>query len=221
MSPALEIAGLWAAFAASHTALSSRGLRTRLVGALGQLPFIGLYSLVALAIFVPLCWTYAASRATSPWLWALERGPLLDWIVYLGMGVALTLLAAGFATPSPASLTGRDPSVRGVLRLTRPPVVMSAGLFGLLHLLPNGRAADLAFFGGFAVFALLGTWHQDRRKLADGDAGFRAFYEGTPFFPFTGRDTLRGLRELSPWIVAVGVGLTVVVRLLHTPLFGG
>src|SRR5437016_1585989 len=52
-------------------------------------------------------------------------------------------------------------------------------------------------------------------------AGFRAFYEATPFLPFTGRDTLRGLRELSPVVVVAGIAATAVVRYYHAAWFGG
>ena len=51
--------------------------------------------------------------------------------------------------------------------------------------------------------------------------GFRAFYEATPFLPFTGRDTLRGLRELSPVVVGAGIAAAAVVRYFHAAWFGG
>ena len=69
--------------------------------------------------------------------------------------------------------------------------------------------------------ALVGAWHQDRRKLALGVPGFRAFYEATPFLPFTGRDTVRGFRELSPAAVVAGIALTAVLRYFHPSWFGG
>src|SRR5437667_446816 len=93
--------------------------------------------------------------------------------------------------------------------------------FAALHLLPNGSTTDVAFFGGFVAFALVGAWHQDRRKLALGVPGFRAFHEATPFLPFTGRDTLRGLRELSPAVMVAGIAAAAVVRYYHAAWFGG
>ena len=83
---------------------------------------------------------------------------------------------------------------------------MGLGIFGLLHLIPNGNAADVAFFGGFPIFAVIGCWHQDQRKLATGPAGYRQFHRETPFMPFTGRTTLQGIRELSPVVIAVASG---------------
>ena len=111
--------------------------------------------------------------------------------------------------------------LRGIYRITRHPLMMAFVVFGLAHLLPNGSTADVAFFGGFVLFSLVGAWHQDARKLATGVPGFREFVAGTPFVPFTGRATGQGLRELSPVIVGLGIAATVLVRWFHPVWFGG
>jgi uncharacterized membrane protein len=111
----------------------------------------------------------------------------------------------------------RDLEVRGIHRITRHPVLMAFALFGLLHLLPNGRSTDLAFFGGFVGFTPLGCWLQDRRKRAD--PRYAEFAARTPFFPFAGRESLRGLRELPPLALGLGVGATVLVRYFHAAWF--
>ena len=98
--------------------------------------------------------------------------------------------------------------------------MMGLALAGLAHLLPNGCATDVAFFGGFLLFALIGAAHQDRRKLADGDERFRRFYDATPFFPFTGRARLGNLANLLP-AAAVGVAAACIVRYFHASWFGG
>ena len=96
---------------------------------------------------------------------------------------------------------------------------LGLGLFALLHLVPNGYAADVAFFGGMLVFSVVGCLHQDARKLALDDGRFRPFWEQTPFIPFTGSETARGLRELPWYGVAGAVLLTVVLRYFHSALF--
>jgi uncharacterized membrane protein len=215
MSPALEITLLWIGFAGSHLLLSSQALRPRIAGALGEQPFQGVYSLVAFAFFVPLVWIYFGNIHAGAWLWTLPRGPVLTWVVQIGMGLAFVMLVSGAMSPSPASVVPGSPEVRGMYRITRHPVVMGLGLFGLLHLLPNASTSDVAFFGGFVLFALLGAWHQDQRKLASGPEGFREFHAATPFVPFTGSGTLRALRELSPIAVGIGIVLTIAVRYAH------
>ncbi len=221
MDPALGVVLLWVAFTVTHVGMSSLRLRPRLVGAVGETGFLALYSIVALAIFVPLMRLYFTSKHAGEMLWMLPRGPLLTFVVYVGMGVALVLFVASFVQPSPAGMAPAALTPRGVQRITRHPMVMAFVVFSLVHLLPNGSTADVAFFGGFAAFALIGAAHQDRRKLVTGPAGYRAFCEQTPFLPFTGKETLLGLRELSPIALVVGILLTVGVRYFHASWFGG
>ena len=221
MSPTAQVVLLWCGFAGTHLVLSSLPVRQRIVARISEGPFRGLYSLVAFVFFVPLVRTFFANKHAGRWLWVVERGAGLRWAMYVGMGLALVMLAASLVRPSPAAVVPGDPTPRGVYRITRHPLVMSIALFGALHLLPNGSTTDIAFFGGFIAFALAGAWHQDRRKLALDVPGFRAFYEATPFLPFTGRYTLRGLGELSPIVVGAGIAAAAVVRYFHAAWFGG
>jgi uncharacterized membrane protein len=221
MSSTAEIVLLWVGFAGTHVGLSSLSVREPLISRLGERAFQGLYSVIAFAFFIPLVWTYFAHKHAGRWLWVVERGPALRWPMYVCMAIAFVLLIASLVRPSPAAVVPGDPTPRGVYRITRHPLIIGIVLFAALHLVPNGSTADVAFFGGFVVFGLLGAWHQDRRKLALEVPGFRAFYEATPFLPFTGRDTLRGLRELSPGVVAAGILTAAVVRWFHPSWFGG
>ena len=104
-------------------------------------------------------------------------------------------------------------------RITRHPVFMGLGLFGALHLVANGFASDAVFWAGFPIFALVGSAHQDQRKRATLGDPYRAWCDATPFLPFAGRETARGLREMGPIPIAIGIALAVVLRLLHGPLF--
>ncbi len=221
MPPELTIALLWLGFGATHVTLSSAPTRARLVDALGLPAFLGLYSAVAFAFFVPLVFVYFGHRHEGPVLWGVGVGPGGRWVVYLGMAAAFVLLVSSLLRPSPAGIVAGSPTPYGVYRITRHPQNMALALFGGLHLIPNGAAADVVFFGGFVAFGLVGSWHQDRRKLAAGVPGFAAFVAGTPFLPFTGRETIRGLRELSPVGVALGVGAAILVRHFHGAWFGG
>jgi uncharacterized membrane protein len=220
MSPTLALALLWAGFAGSHMGLSSLPVRSRLVARLGEPPFLGLYSLVAFAFFIPLVWVYFANKHAGPLLWGRPDSPVVLWLVQLGMGVAFVLVASSLAQPNPSLVGSKGGAARGVFLLARHPLFMGIALFGALHLVVNGAASDVVFFGGLLVFSLVGSRHQDRRKLAANVPGYREFVAATPFLPFTGRETLRGLRELPPLGVAIGVGLTVVLRVFHGTLFG-
>ena len=205
MSPTLAILLLWFVFIATHLGLASVRLEPRLRERLGEGGFLGLYSLVALASFVPLCWIYLDNRHAGEWLWHVPVGPGLRIALYVGMGIATLLVVYGAVRPSPASLGGSpaEGGIRGAYRITRSPLVLGTGLLMALHLIPNGSTADVAFFGGFVVFTVAGAWHQDVRKLAYQTPGFAEFHAATHFVPFA-RGGLRGLTELGVvvWLVA-------------------
>ena len=226
MHAALCIGALWLLFAVTHMGFSSLRLRPRLVGAMGPRAFQGVYSLIALVVFSGLFWFYLAHRHQGPLLWAIPIGPVALWTIYVLQGVAWTLVVAGAIQPSPAMVagfTGKMPEriePRGVQRITRHAIFMGVALFGLLHLPMNGFLTDAIFWAAFPVFTILGCWHQDQRKLATEGEVFRAFHAATPFLPFTGRDTLRGLSEM-PLAIVIGVVLTLALRLLHGPLWRG
>ena len=220
MAPALTIGLLWLLFAVTHVGLSSIRLRGSLVESLGSTPFLALYSLVALAIFIPLVATYFGNKHVGPQLWVLGSGPLLRGTVYLLMTLAFVFVTASLANPSPAGVVPGDATPRGIYRITRHPLLMGLSVFALAHLLPNSTRSDLAFFGGFVMFSLVGARHQDRRKLADGPSGFGAFHAATPFLPFTGKEPLAGLRDLSPFVVSAAIAVTIVLRYFHRSLFG-
>lgn len=222
MSVAIGIVGLWGLFAATHMGMSSQSLRPRLVAALGERGFLGVYSLLALAIFTALCWLYFPNRHVGAQLWSpIVTGSAGLWIVYVLQAVAWTLVVAGNLSPSPASIApdpkrGKEP--RGVHLLTRHPLFTGVALFGALHLLFMGFASDVAFWSGFPLFTLAGCAHQDRRKRAT-LPDYAAWCAAAPFLPFAGNATLRGLRELPPSAIAIGVALTGLLRWLHGPLF--
>src|SRR5258707_1012002 len=73
MSPTATIIVLWIGFAGSHLALSSLGIRQRIVERINEGPFRGLYSLVAFAFFIPLVWTYFTHKHAGSWLWVVPH----------------------------------------------------------------------------------------------------------------------------------------------------
>ena len=203
-------------FASSHVLLSSRAIRARLVARLGDRRFTVAYSLIALMFFAPLVYYYFTHRHTGPLLWSAPASGAVEFILVLANLIGFVLLVAGVMTPSPASIaTAPRDEPRGVHRITRHAVFMGLGIWALAHVIANGHASDVAFFGGAVVFVLIGSWHQDRRKLAEGDPRFERFHAATAFLPFTGRGALRGLMELPPLAVIIGIVAALIARYLH------
>lgn len=214
-TPTLWIVLLWIAFTATHLGLASVRVEPRLRARLGDTPFLGLYSLLSLATFVPLVWVYFAHRHAGVWLWYVPVGKALRVALYLGMTFGLVLVAGALLRPSPAAVVPGSAEVKGVYRITRHPLVLGLAIVWALHLIPNGSSADVAFFGGFLAFSLLGAWHQDARKLHAGGPEFRSFYEATSFLPFAGGNVLAALRGISPAYLALGIAAAVAARWVH------
>jgi len=211
----------WLAFAATHMLLSARNVRASLVARLGDQGFLGIYSLVALATFVPLIIAYFSNKHSGPLLWSLHDVPGA-WSAQLVLaGLAWTVVVAAVVQPSPVSM---DPRIRaephGLTRITRHPLFLGLALWGLSHLLLNGTTSDVVFFGGFVVYSVIGALHQDSRKRAE--PRLAGFYKTTSVVPFAaiaaGKTRLAG--DELPWMgLAVGLVVAVVLYWLHPWLF--
>ena len=216
MKDTAVIGALLLALASSHMGLSSRTVRARLVARFGERRFLVGYSLVALVFTGPLFYHYFTHRHVGPQLWAVPATDTVQALLILANATGVVMLVAGVMDPGPGSFFGKPrEKPTGIYRITRHPVFMGMSVMAVVHAIANGHASDVAFFGGLAVFSLAGCGHQDRRKLAAGDARYERFHAATSFLPFTRRGVLRGLRELSPLAVAIGIVVAVVARCLH------
>lgn len=214
------IALLWLAFGGSHMLMSHGAIRKALIARLGGGPFMGLYSLVSLAIFVPLVMVYLDNKHQGELLWNLMAIPGVKHLAMLAALLGIAGVVATYTQPPP---TGIIPTASkapyGLARITRHPLFMSLGLWGLSHCVINGYASDIAFFAGFPLFALIGCAHQDRRKRLD--PSFDEYFAFTGFLPFGAQLAGKGRvvwGEL-PWLgliigAAVGVGIYVAHGLM-------
>lgn len=225
MNPVVAI-GLWAVlFVGTHLLISSGVIRPRLVDRLGEQAFRGVYSLVALATFIPLMAVFGYHKHSGPVLWYLRTTSPIRWLAWLMMLAAIICLIAGLLNPSPAIIgANRSGRAAGILKVTRHPSFIGFALFGLAHMLMNGWAGDLLFFGCFPTLGIMGGLHQDRRKLRELGEPYRRFVAGTSFFPgvalFDGRQRWR--RDDMPWLaIGIGVGATVILVVVHPTIFGG
>ncbi len=222
MNPYIQLVVATIAFLVTHY-VSSTPLRAKLVGALGEKAYLGLYSLAAFATLGWMVFTYY--RAPSAMLWYV---PALRYVPLVMMPVALILLVCGLLTRNP-TLVGQErllqsaEPARGILRITRHPLMWGIALWAAVHLLARGDAASFVFFGSFLVLALSGTALIDRRRAATPGEGWMRFATVTSNLPFAaiagGRNEIR-LAEIG-WVKPlIGIALYVVVLYLHQPLFG-
>jgi len=207
-----------AAFLLTHF-VTSTPLRTKLVGAMGEWPYRGVYSLVAFITLGWMIWAYAGAAAEPLWSGFTEVPRVVMPLVFI-------LLACGYArNPTMVGadkLLKSDHPARGIIRISRHPIMWGIILWAAAHILARGDLRALVFFGGLLLLAALGTILIDRRKQANPD--FRRFKEVTSNVPFVaiaqGRNRIVW-REIGWLRPAAGIAVFVLVFFLHPWISGG
>lgn len=208
-------------FVGTHLGVSSSGLRDRVIGAVGgQQIYLAVYSLISFITLGLLIWAYV-NVAHGPALWT----GLNAIATYAVMPLALFFLIGGFLVPNPTAV-GQDgamgeQSARGLLRITRHPVMWGFSLWAFAHMLANGDLNSLVFFGSFLVVAGYGMVLIDRRKAAA--PNWNAFANATSVIPFAairaGRNHLLPQELIVPAIAALI--LFVLLLWAHPYVSGG
>lgn len=226
MNPVAAIA-LWAIlFIGTHLFISSSSVRPRLIGLIGDMAYRGVYSLVAFATLIPLTIVFARNKHAGVMLWNLRGFGVVRGLTWLLMLVALIFFVASFVNPNPGSIGAPASTAgpRGILKITRHPNFVAIILFGFAHILMNGWAGDVIFFGTFPVLGIVGGLHQDRRKIREVGESYVRFVAETSFVPgaaiLSGRQRWSG--EDMPW-AAIGIGALATALLVgvHPYIFGG
>ena len=212
MDPTVLLVVATVAFLATHF-VTSTPLRPALVNAMGEWPYRGLYSLVAFVTLGWMIWAYAA--APRELLWSGLRQ-----IAYVAMPLAFILIACGYwrnpTMVGAEKLLKSDDPARGVIRITRHPIMWGVMLWAAAHILARGDLKSLVFFGGFVVLAALGTLAMDSRKKANPDwPRFAAVTSHVPFVAIAqGRNRLVW-REIGWLRPAVGLAAFFAVLAFH------
>ena len=221
MDPILHLALATFVFLATHF-VSSTPLRMTLVEAIGEKAYLGAYSLVSFLTIGWMVWTYL--RAPVVPIFQIPGVKLWPLVV---MPFSLILLAAGVMTRNPSAvgqgaLLSREEPARGILRITRHPVMWSIALWAAVHAVARGDLAALLFFGGFLFVALAGTKLIDLRKDDQLGEEWKRFAAVTSNVPFTaiveGRNRFV-FAEIGWKRIGVGLALFVAFLLAHPYLF--
>ncbi len=207
-------------FLAIHI-IPSTPLRPLAVKAVGEGAYLGLFSLASLAGLVWMAMAFARAPAEALWP-GLRLAPIAV------LPFAFVLLACGLLAPNPTvvgqarALKGPE-AARGILRITRHPVMWAIMLWAGAHLLALGNLKAVVFFGGLLVLAAAGTTLQDARKARRLGEDWKRFAGSTSNVPFAalaqGRNKLVW-REIGWWRPAVGLALFALLLYVHPWLFG-
>jgi uncharacterized membrane protein len=215
MSPLAQVIVAAVAFVGTHF-LMSHPLRAPLVARLGERGFQGLYSLVAFATLGGLIWAMRR-MGPEPFLWA---APDWSWTLSAAIMLVASVLLAGSLIGNPA-LPGMPAGAgepRGVLAVTRHPMMWAFALWSFAHALVWPQPSVLVLTFAVAFLALAGAAGQDAKKSRLQPEFWPHWRTKTAFVPFTGPAPIRAM--WPGWGVLLGgVALWLLVSWLH-PVLG-
>ena len=195
------------AFVGTHFLLS-HPLRAPLVRAVGEGPFRGIYSLVAIVTFAAMIYFYRKCGREPP-LWDAGQagwiaGTLLMWFA--------SILFVGSFLGNPALPGARGPTggPRGVFAITRHPMMWGFALWAAVHLMLLAMPKAIVFDGAIILLALVGAGMQDRKKAALMGEAWHEWTAQTAFLPFT-----RGVAYPGTIALAGGTLLFLIATWAH------
>lgn len=215
----IAAAVLWIAL---HLGLAGTSLRGLVVRRTGDWAFRGVFSVLSIVVLVFLVLTWSTAPTSLLWV-----APVwLRWVLVLAMLPAFVLFVASVSVRNPTMIGPDDGGVqapRGIIRVTRHPMLWSFAIWAGVHMIGNGDTAAIVFFGAFLVTALAGMPSIDA-KLADRDpASWQALSAVTSILPFgaIARGRNRFVAAEIGWLTPViGVVAWIVLLVAHPWLFG-
>ena len=207
MTPQMGLTGSALLFVGLHFLLS-HPLRAPLVRAVGEGPFRGIYSLIAVASFGLMIYFYRMIGDEPP-LWPVSEAYWMAGTLLMWLG---SILFVGSFVGNPALPGARRPSggPRGVLAITRHPMMWGFALWAAVHLMVIATPKALVFDSAIIILALVGSAMQDRKKKRLMGQTWHEWSAQTAFVPFT-----RGLASPGLFALVGGTVLLVVAAWLH------
>jgi uncharacterized membrane protein len=184
MSATASVALFAALFVGTHLLLS-HPLRAPLVARVGTKGFLGFYTLVSFATFVPMVLARKAVGAEA-WLWPI---PSWAWLVAAAvMWLASVMLVGSFVrNPAMDTLQSHDAVIgrpAGVFLWTRHPMMWSFALWAVSHILVHPEPTALVIAVAIGLLALVGSAGQDAKKRQQLGARWQEWEAATSFVPF-------------------------------------
>lgn len=181
-SPLIELVAANVAFVGTHFAMS-HPLRAPMAKLLGEKGLSLVYSLVSV---VTLFWVYVA-YTKSPNADLAGSGEMGGVTVSILTFIAMVFFAGSFsgnpALPGPNAKAQTNLEPRGLLKVTRHPMMWGFAFWALSHILlwANWRSVITAFAIG--VLALLGAHLQDKKKSITMGTDWENWVSKTSYWP--------------------------------------
>jgi uncharacterized membrane protein len=188
--------------------LLSHPLRAPLVRAVGEGPFRGVYSLIAVVTFGLMIYFYDVI-GDEPQLWPVGDAYSIIGTLLMWLG---SILFVGSFVGNPALPGARRPrgGPSGVFAITRHPMMWGFALWAAVHLMVVATPKALVFDSAIILLALVGSLMQDRKKKRLMGQTWHHWSARTAFVPFT-----RGLASPGLFAFVGGTVLLLVATWLH------
>ena len=138
---AILILGLVLFLGVHSTRIVAEGWRGTMRARVGEMPWMGLYSVISIVGFVLIVWGFGMARQQPVQLWMPPRG--MRHLAALLTLIAFVLLAATYVPRN------------AIKARLHHPMVLAVKVWALAHLLANGNVAHVLLFGSFLVWAAL------------------------------------------------------------------
>jgi uncharacterized membrane protein len=207
---------------AIHLGLAGTKLRDAVVRRTGDNAFRGIFSVLSIVALVFLVRAWSAAPTTLLWV----APEWLRWLLVLAMLPAFVLFVASVSGRNPTMVgpaeTAAQPP-RGMIRVTRHPMLWSFAIWAAVHVLGNGDTAAIVFFGAFLITALAGMPSIDAKLARRDPDTWQALAAATSIVPFAA--IAQGRNKFVPreigWLTPVlGVAAWIVLLVAHPWLFG-
>lgn len=217
-----------AAFVLLHLLVSGTRARDALTGAVGEGPYMGLFSLASVAILVWLGFAFGGARGAPGNSVIWSSGPIAKDVQLVLQLAAFLLVVPGLTTPNPTSVRQQSvlekpDAIKGMLRITRHPFLWGVAIWAAGHILVTGDTAGLIFFGGLLLLALFGTASIDAKRKRMLGESWDAFAARTSNLPFAaiiaGRQKL-SVAEIGWWRIVLALAIYAGVIAIHARAFG-
>jgi len=133
-------------YSSFRSRISGRDIKVRM----GDVKYMGLYSLISGAGFVLMLWGYGLARPSRE----IYTPP--NWGVHVNMGLMLPALILLMAAYGP----------RGhIKQFVKHPMLLSIMLWSVGHLLANGELNSVIVFGSFLAYAIIDRFAASARDI--------------------------------------------------------
>jgi uncharacterized membrane protein len=213
---------------ALHLGIAGSPLRWALVRRLGESGFRILFSSLSAIGVIWLARAYGEATTPEAFYGLRVVDTWMLWAPAVVMPAALLLFVGAVTVKNPTAVgaegaLGAPEPARGVLRITRHPMLWAFVLWAAAHWLANGDLASALLFPTIIVVALAGMLSIDRKRAKTGGADWGRFKSVTSILPFAaiiqGRNRFVDA-EIGVWRLLAALALWGVLVALHPILLG-